>query len=140
MNTARLLTLALAALAFSAAAQASQFTAGVHLATTHRGNAGLESSTPGLYVRHESGATAGGYRNSYGRWSTYAGWTWEAPGRYVAITAGAVTGYPAAKVMPLLVPSVRLPLGPVSARVSYIPKPVKSGTASGLHLSLESEF
>ena len=118
---------------------------GLHLATAHFGGHGLKPENPGLYARHASGATGGCYRNSYDRWSCYAGHTWQSPGQDFALTAGAVTGYPARRVMPLLVPSARIPLptwlaGGASLRVAYIPKPMKHGTASGLHLSTEAEF
>lgn len=121
--------------------QAKAATGGLHLATAHFGNDALRSESPGLYARHSSGATAGFYRNSYARWSAYAGYTWQTPGKALALTAGAVTGYPAHRVMPLLVPSVRLPLtGDTHLRVAYIPKPPDSGTAAGLHAAIEKEF
>jgi len=111
---------------------------GLHLATAHFGGHDLNAVNPGVYVRHESGATAGTFRNSYRRQSAYAGWTFETPGRGLALTVGAITGYPAAKVMPMVAPSARLPLSSSGAlRLAYIPKPLKSGTASGLHLSVE---
>lgn len=63
---------------------------GIHLLTAHTAP-GYETATPGIYARHESGFTVGAYRNSIGRPSAYAGWTFE-QGRY-ALTVGAVTGY-----------------------------------------------
>lgn len=113
---------------------------GLHLVTAHHGNHALKTETPGVYVRHASGATGGVFRNSYDRWSVYAGWSWQTPGQAFAITAGAVTGYPAARVMPLLVPSARIPIAGMALRIAYIPKPMKGGTASGIHLSVEKEF
>lgn len=119
---------------------------GLHLATAHFGapaDAHLQSQTPGIYLRTAAGLTLGHYRNSHGLPSTYAGWTWStADGRW-AITAGAVTGYPRARVSPLLVPSARLPLGEGrrdwALRIAYLPKPHSDG-AQGLHLSLEHAF
>lgn len=116
---------------------------GLHLATAHFGapaNLDLQSATPGVYLRSAAGLTVGAYVNSYGRGSAYAGWTFStADGRW-SITAGAVTGYPRAAVSPLLVPSVRLPLGDWApswaARIAYLPKPHSDG-AQGIHLSLE---
>ena len=116
---------------------------GLHLATAHFGapaDAQLQSQTPGVYLRTAAGLTLGHYRNSHGLPSTYAGWTWStADGRW-AITAGAVTGYPRARVSPLLVPSLRVPLQDQptgwAARIAYLPKPHSQG-ASGIHLSLE---
>lgn len=114
---------------------------GLHLATAHFSGHGLDPIDPGVYVRTECGATAGAFRNSYGRLSTYAGWTWQTEGGLFALTAGAVTGYPAAKVMPLLVPSLRLEVvDGLDARLSFLPKPMKCGTSAGLHLSLEHRF
>ncbi len=113
---------------------------GLHLATAHFGAAaaGLESVTPGIYLRTPGGITAGAYRNSHGLASVYAGMTWTtADGRW-SITAGGVTGYPRAKVSPLLVPSMRLPIGGTqwATRLAYLPKPHSDG-AQGLHISLE---
>lgn len=65
---------------------------GLHLLTAHSAP-GYESQTPGIYVRHESGATAGLYRNSIGRNSAYAGWTFETEDKRYALTAGVVSGY-----------------------------------------------
>jgi len=81
---------------------------------------------------HKSGATVGAFRNSIGRNSGYAGWTWQA-GPF-GLTAGAITGYPRAKVLPLLVPSYRLASG---VRISVVPNPFG---AAALHLSLEHQF
>lgn len=122
---------------------AATFILGLHLATAHFGapaGANLQSATPGIYLQAPSGLTAGAYRNSHGRPSTYVGYTWSTDDGRWSVTAGAVTGYPRARVWPLLVPSLRLPLadgpGAWAARVAYLPKPHSNG-ASGLHISLE---
>jgi hypothetical protein len=117
---------------------------GLHLATAHSAP-GFETATPGIYLRAESGFTAGAYRNSNGRGSAYLAWTWETGDflgqRRFALTVGAVTGYEAQPVMPLLVPSVRIGLGEqLSMRLAFIPKPPARGSAYGLSLSLEQEF
>lgn len=65
---------------------------GIHLLTAHS-MPGYETVTPGIYTRHESGFSAGTYRNSIGRQSTYAGWTFETEDKRWALTVGAVTGY-----------------------------------------------
>ena len=116
---------------------------GLHLATAHFGapdSLDLQAATPGVYLRTEAGLTVGAYVNSYGRGSAYAGWTFSTTDGRWSITAGAVTGYHSAKVSPLVVPSVRLPLGnwapSWAARIAYLPKPHSDG-AQGLHLSLE---
>lgn len=116
---------------------------GLHLATAHFGapaGANLNSATPGVYLRTTAGLTLGAYRNSHDRGSSYAGWTWSTTDGRWSITAGAVTGYPRAKVSPLLAPSGRFPLGAVApdwaARLAYLPKPHSDG-AHALHLSVE---
>lgn len=111
---------------------------GLHLATAHVGGAGLESVTPGVYVRMPSGITAGAYRNSHGHGSAYLGMTWTTSDGRWSITAGGVTGYPRAKVSPLVIPSLRMPVAstPWAVRLSYLPKPHSDG-AQGVHLSLE---
>jgi hypothetical protein len=133
--------LAMAAIGYCTKAQAQKLTLGVHLATAHFG-ADLKTETPGLYARHSSGATVGFYRNSYGSSSAYLAWSWQSPGKALGLTIGAVTGYPAAGVMPLLVPSVRVPIGSGGAalRIAFVPKPVRHGTAAGLHLAVEQEL
>lgn len=125
---------------------------GVHLLTAHAAS-GYEAVTPGIYARHESGFTVGAYRNSIGRESVYAGWTWETPDRRFALTAGGVTGYErkcwrevrnepngsvstlphctgfeGGKVAPMLVPSMRLG----SARLALV-----SLKRPALHLAWE---
>lgn len=114
---------------------------GLHLATAHFGGTAasqMHDANPGLYVRLGNGATAGAYRNSEGRPSVYAGWTWStADGRW-AITAGGVTGYARAAVSPLVVPSLRVGLGDTgwATRLAYLHKPHSHG-ASGVHMSIE---
>lgn len=117
---------------------------GVNLVTAHTAP-GLESATPGIYARADFGLSGGVYRNSYGRASAWLGWTWESGDflgeRRFALTVGAVTGYPAKPVLPLLVPSVRFGLADdVSLRLALIPKPPQIGSAWGLSLSLERSF
>ena len=139
---------AIIALLLTFAPLARAATVGLHLATAHfnaPADAQLKAATPGLYVRADHGAwdglTAGIYRNSYSHTSTYIAWTWQTADQRFAITAGAVTGYAAARVMPLLVPSARIPITEaLAARLSFIPKPAKNGHAAGLHLSLEAAF
>jgi hypothetical protein len=139
---------AAAFIGYCSSARAEGPTVGAHLVTAHFGGHDLQPRTPGLYARADAGAlrglTGGVYRNSYARTSAYLGWTGQSDDRRFALTVGAVTGYPAAPVMPLLVPSARIPLsrepGGAALRVAFIPKPVRHGTAAGLHLSVEQEF
>ena len=105
-------------------------TVGAHALSIH-GSSRYETLTPGLYVRTESGLTAGVLRNSHGRPGAYAGQTWERNGW--ALTVGAIAGYERAKLLPLVVPSYRFDSG---LRVSLLPNPwERSGTA--LHFSWE---
>jgi hypothetical protein len=121
-------------------------TVGLHIATAHFGGDGLQPHTPGLYARADSGPfeglTLGGYRNSYGLQSRYLAYTLQTASRVFALTVGAVTGYPARPVLPMLVPSARVPLGDTGAalRLAFIPKPPRVGTAAGLHVAIERGF
>lgn len=108
----------------------------------------LRNNTPGLYVRSDD-YTLGSVRNSYGRWSWYAGRTWHAGG--LDFTVGAITGYQYrtqagacgkyhrpcqvvngetnAVLRPLVAASYVFGTGPVRPRLSLLGK--------GLHLSVE---
>lgn len=109
-------------------------TYGLHLATGHS-RGGYESQTPGVYLRWNSGLTLGAYRNSDGRDSAYAAWTFSDRHDRLALTVGAVSGY-GHGVKPLLAPSVRLPLTEhVSARLTVLPRYEKGSAA--VHLSIE---
>jgi hypothetical protein len=128
--------LLLIALVVPASARADFDLVGAHLASAHvRG--GYEAATVGLYARGDDGLTVGALRNSERRLSFYAGRTWQTSDGRWAITVGAISGYRAAVVSPLVVPSVQLPLGTATAvRLSLIPKPRAGGSAAA-HLSLE---
>lgn len=131
---------ALAAIAILAAfsAHAEPLRVGLHLASVHT-SPGFNNSNPGIYVRAANGFTAGVLRNSYRRTSAYAGWTWETKGRVTAaLTVGAITGYPASDVMPLVVPSVAVHFGRAAVRMAVIPKPPSKGGAACFHLMVES--
>lgn len=116
---------------------------GLQLVSAHYGSGAdqLQWATPGIYAVHPSCFTASVYRNSEGRASVLAGWTWQSESRTWAITAGIVTGYSMGGVLPIVVPSVRIPLGDSSAmRLSLIP-PVKEPAVTGaVTLSLETQF
>jgi hypothetical protein len=130
----------LVALAAMASAKAEPARLGVHLLTAHAQH-GYEAVTAGLYVEASNGFTAGVLRNSESRVSFYGGRTWQTDSGRWAITAGGITGYRGAALSPLLVPSVRLHLGPgAAARLSLIPKPPRHGGSSALHLSIERNF
>jgi len=115
---------------------------GMQLVSAHYGaGAGqLEWATPGVYAMHPSGATASVYRNSEGHASVLAGWTWQWLDGRVALTAGAVTGYSMGSVLPIVMPSVRLPLGDtLSMRLSFVP-PVKDRVTGAVTLSAEFQL
>lgn len=117
---------------------AAACTLGVHVGSVHF-SPGYENANVGAYLKAPNGLTVGVVRNSYGRTSTYLAKTWETADRRFALTAGAITGYPAADVAPLLVPSVRFDVAPGwSARISYLPKPPKYGSSDAVHLSVET--
>jgi len=61
------------------------------------------------FVTTDSYYTAGMYKNSYNKLSTYIGYGYDFS-KYSGIKAGAVTGYPQAIVMPMLAPYLSLPL------------------------------
>lgn len=109
---------------------------GAHLLSAHA-QPGYEAATVGLYARAPGGMTVGALRNSERSLSLYAGHTWQtADGRW-ALTAGVISGYSSARLNPLLVPSVRVPLGAAAAaRISLIPKP-RNGGSSAVHFSVE---
>jgi hypothetical protein len=116
---------------------------GLHLATAHSTNT-MNNTNPGVYARWAdstgTGPVAGAYYNSERAHSVYAGysWGWQASSLPVsaAITAGAVSGYSAGKLLPLLVPSTALHMGSTALRLTYVPKVEKKG-AHALHLSVE---
>lgn len=101
---------------------------GLHLLTAHAAP-GYETATPGVYAMAPSGLTVGAYRNSYGRPTAYAGWTWS-EGRYHVTLIGA-TGYRRAPVVPLLAGGIKV--GQV--RFSVLP-----GRVSALNVSIEERW
>ena len=127
---ALLLALLAAVLGFLLATPAQAATLGLHTVSWHdqprADGRPFESRTPGLYLRRPDGATAGLLRNSLGRWGGYAGWTWssdEARPLGLAFTAALISGYPAAPLVPLLAPSLRVRLGERAAlRLIVIPQ------------------
>ena len=115
---------------------------GVHIASQHS-EKGFNNVNPGVYVVH-SGYTIGTYYNSEYRQSYYAGYTFEGklsgPINY-GITVGAITGYAAGKVTPMVVPSISYNDGLFggSTRLSFVPKIQRNG-AHAVHLSYEWSF
>jgi hypothetical protein len=118
---------------------------GIHMLSSHFGNCyempdgchRYEAVTPGIYAQAPSGLTFGAFRNSYGRSSAYAGWTWSSDDGRWSFTTGLVTGYPERKVQLLALPSMRVRLTDSTAlRVSFVPK-AESKSSPVLHLSAE---
>lgn len=121
---------------------------GLHLLSLHAPNCyddrgqcrRYEVATTGLYAKAPSGLTFGGYTNSYGKPSAYAGWTFETRDKRFALLVAGVTGYARAPVVPLVAPSVRFEIGQWTAlRVAGMPRFEKGG-ASVLHLAIERTF
>ncbi len=129
------------ALWFLAGAACAQ-SVGVHTVSVHE-KPGFNNTNPGLYVRHDNGLTLGFYNNSYSRQSVYVGYTIEtAPWHNfsAAMTVGGVTGYPAAKVMVLAVPSIAYHFGDSAVRLGIVPRPPRAGAAAALHLMFETHI
>ena len=121
---------------------ASAQTIGLHTVSVHE-HAGMNNTNQGLYIRLDNGLTAGFYRNSYRQQSAYLAWTFETDqwhGLSAAVSVGGVSGYPAAKVMALIVPSVAYHVGESAVRVGIVPRPPKTGAAAALHLMFEHHF
>lgn len=124
----------------SVGAMAEPTRVGLHLVSIHE-RAGFRTVTPGLYAEAADGLTLGALGNSEGRLSLYAARTWHTGDDRWSLTAGVITGYRSAKVTPLLVPSLRVPItSATAARLSLIPKPPREGGSSALHLSVETTF
>lgn len=115
---------------------------GVQIATAHYGPGYSENewATPGIYVRHESGASGGMYRNSNANFSAWLGWTFETPGKMFAVTVGGVTGYKRS-VTPLLAPSIRLPLKDEwFIRATVVPSLPKYDITGAVMFAVERSF
>lgn len=109
---------------------------GIHMLSAHA-RPGFETVTAGVYLQSSSGLTAGVLRNSEGRLSLYAGQTWHTSDGRFALTVGGITGYRSARVVPLVIPSMRVQLAPNTAlRLSGLPQ-VQRGGSAALHLSIE---
>lgn len=132
-----------ALLLWATCATAQTVTVGAHIATQHWGRSDMNDFNPGIYVQARtgplSGASVGMYYNSERAGSVYAAYTWETKGRMLAVSVGAVTGYKGSDLTPIVLPSLRLPIGAQAVRLTYLPKANKQG-ASGVHISLERDL
>jgi hypothetical protein len=121
-------------------------TIGLHIGSRHSAP-GFNDRNPGVYARwadaQGDGFAAGTYLNSERAQSLWAGyaWSWRMQALPISagLTAGAVSGYRTAKLLPLALPSAALHFGNTAARLSYIPKVEKRGAAA-LHFSIEYSF
>jgi hypothetical protein len=99
----------------------------------------LSGNNPGLYAIHRATGLGGGVvRNSFGRWSAHASWTW-APHPNVDVSVGVITREGVLDRTILLVsPSVHFQaLEKARARLALLPG--KAGNTA-LHLGLERSF
>lgn len=111
---------------------------GLHLGSIHSTNT-FNDINPGIYVKNQKGLTAGTYYNSERKQSFYGGWTWS-PHKNIDVTFGAITGYKAAKVQPLVLPTVHFEvMRDVRMRVGYVPK-IHSDGAHAIHFMVEHTF
>lgn len=134
-----------------AAAQAPQdATYGFHLVSWHShmdacpsdfgATARCNNSNPGLYAIKDRWV-AGAYHNSVRKTTVYVGRRWPILKKgplEVDVAAVAATGYPVAKVVPIVTPTVALQLGDRAAvRLLAMPKAGKWNRTHVLHLSFE---
>ena len=127
--------------ALATPAQAADF--GVHLGTYHTRHGVYNNVNPGVYVRADNGLTAGVYLNSVNKVSTYAGYTASTPvgDAELSLTFGGITGYPAAPVMPLAVPSLKVNVTKSTGlRLTWIPRVHPKVDTHAVHLSVETTF
>jgi len=120
---------------------------GVHVASKHWPQAEWNNSNPGLYVMADvkgpaflTGTYAAGtYFNSERKQSVYVARVFNVVGP-LDVAIGAITGYKRASVMPLVAPSVKLPIAyGFAARVFVLPK-VEPNGAWVAHLAVERSF
>ena len=117
---------------------------GVHIASKHSSySQQWNDNNHGLYARWSNGATVGAFRNSENATSAYVGWSkdWPVVTRVDAgLMLGLVTGYQRAKVLPMVVPSIRIAATKsLGIRTSLIVNPDKSGSHA-VHLSADWRF
>jgi hypothetical protein len=111
---------------------------GVHLVSVH-GAPGFNNTNPGVFVTalvKDEQVVVGTYYNSVRKQTVYAGWTYSF-NAYADVTIGLATGYKY-PVVPLLAPSLKLPFGPMQARITLLPNPQPKESA--IHLSIEYKF
>ena len=105
-------------------------------------DADFNEANPGIGYRHDNGLLGGVYKNSYGKTSVYAGKNWQVPvgGLLNAgVTVGGVTGYPAGKVLPMLVPEINAKTGDVTWALMLQP-PVGGKTKGAIGLQIRKDI
>jgi hypothetical protein len=112
-----------------------KITVGVNLVTGHF-ESGYENFNPGIYVEYKN-IVGGVFRNSNGKTSVHAGYLFrKVAGSPMDVTVGGVTGYDWMPVVPLIVPSISVPVAyGVNVRFSLL-MPFNKGSA-GIHISME---
>lgn len=104
---------------------------GLHLGTLHFTEPlSRNGLNPGVYAVCDDWV-AGTYLNSQSHISEYAGRVWHVRG--VDLTAGVVGGYRGHRVMPFVLPSVKVS---EHVRLSLLP-PTRSSSWGGIHASWE---
>jgi len=87
---------------------------------------GCEPWNPGIFGRSSTGWIAGGYRNSVGRPTVFAGRVWTLAERgpdAAEVAAMAATGYPAAPVVPVASPLLAVRASDrATVRIGWIPR------------------
>lgn len=94
----------------------------------------------GLGYRFDSGYVVGAYHNSDGRASVYAGYDWRY-NEYASVSVALATGYKYA-VMPIVMPTLSVPLWTGGPRFAVGVAPIKSGGDLGIlvHSMLHVNF
>lgn len=111
---------------------------GLHLFSWHSAP-DFNDLNPGVYLKTPTGYTAGTYFNSERKQSFYAGRTFNVY-EPLDVTVGGITGYSRGPLLPMVVPSMSVPVGDAtSLRVIYLPKLEPKG-AHVLHGTWERKF
>jgi hypothetical protein len=111
---------------------------GLHIYTSHLDKTNYHNDTPGIYAKADN-LVLGYVRNSLGNDSLYVAYQLPLPKVPVDIFAGGITGYPIAKIAPLVTIGKSVYLGDgFSARGQWIPPTRRS--AQALAFSIERRF
>lgn len=115
-------------------------TIGVHLGSQHYPARDYNNVNLGTYVVHENGCTYGSYMNSIRRPTAYVGYMIKGVGfKQLDLVVGVAGGYK--YPMPMIVPSVRIPVTQHSAfRVAAIAAQSEGRPAAVFHLTYEFKF